>query len=64
MWSSHDASHLIFQDSTCCVWSYDGHILQKFKGHKVYHLMIFFLVVLHNVSINSYVRNAFMEEII
>ena len=22
------------QDSCCCVWSYQGHILQKLKGHK------------------------------
>ena len=27
-------------------------------------LFLVFLVVLHKVSINSYVRNAFMEEII
>ena len=24
-----------FQDATCCVWSYEGQILHKFKGHKV-----------------------------
>lgn len=26
---------LWFQDSTCCVWNYNGDVLQKFKGHKV-----------------------------
>ena len=25
----------LLQDATCCVWNYDGKVIQKFKGHKV-----------------------------
>ncbi|ESO81945.1 hypothetical protein LOTGIDRAFT_170485 [Lottia gigantea] len=37
VWSAyllHDSIISVGEDSTCCVWNYDGEVLNRFKGHK------------------------------